>query len=136
MTAPVEERFWAKVRKTESCWVWTAARGGGGYGHIKISGRMVKAHRVSYEMKYGQIPDDLVIDHLCRDRACVNPAHLEAVSFHENAIRGEGHAAVRARKTHCVRGHMFTPDNTYQWRTSRICRACARRRHLESRKVA
>jgi hypothetical protein len=121
---PVETRFWAKVQKTEDCWLWVGSVDGSDYGHIKIEGKMVKAHRVAYEMLVAPIEDGLEIDHLCRTRRCVNPGHLEPVTKTENARRGVGQPARHGRQTHCKRGHEFTPENTYQWQTSRICRTC------------
>jgi hypothetical protein len=80
---------------------------------------------VAYELAIGPIPEGLTIDHLCRNRGCVNPAHLEAVTNRTNLLRGDGIAALNARKTHCKRGHEFTPENTYVWREgTRACRAC------------
>ena len=78
--ATPEERFWAKVDKTDDCWLWTANRTNAGYGHFWLDRRMVLAHRFAYELLIGPIPDGLTLDHLCRVRACVNPAHLEAVT--------------------------------------------------------
>lgn len=123
---PLAIRFWQKVVKSEGCWEWTGAHDGGGYGHIKVDGKMLKAHRISYEWARGEIPPSLDIDHLCRNRSCVNPAHMEPVPRRENTRRGEGATAQHGRKTHCKRGHEFTPENTYRYRTGRICRTCRR----------
>lgn len=129
---PEAERFFAKVNKaTESgCWEWTAALSSG-YGKFHKYGqiRMVYAHRWSYEHHVGPIPDGLVIDHLCRNTKCVNPDHLEPVTQGENCLRGEGWYAKNKRKTHCVRGHEFTVENTYvDPRGYRSCRACRAQR--------
>lgn len=89
---PWEPRFWAKVDKqTDGCWIWSASRyvRRGGYGQFNLNGTAVKAHRIAYELVKGPIPDGLVLDHLCRVTACVNPDHLEAVTQQENTRRGE-----------------------------------------------
>ena len=137
-----EERFWRHVDKRgpEECWHWTGGGWSSGYGALRIVGRSTKvaAHRISYEIHVGPVPDGLVIDHLCRNRKCVNPAHLEAVTFRENILRGEGMAAQHARKTHCLRGHSFDPPNGYVTSQGRRCRACDRIRYeaREARKKA
>lgn len=121
-------RFWAKVDKTSECWLWTGATTRGGYGHIKIDGQMQRAHRVAYELAGQVIPRGFDVDHLCRTRLCVNPAHLEPVTRRQNIIRGVGPTARHSRQTHCKRGHEFTPENTLAYRGWRVCRACQRAR--------
>lgn len=87
-----------------------------------------RAHRVSYEWEFGPIPDGLQIDHLCRNRACILPEHLEAVTQQENMRRGTLHLVYEARRTatHCVHGHAFDQANTYPYRGARQCLACKR----------
>lgn len=127
-----EERLWAKVdrRGPDECWPWTGARKSDGYGHIAVNGHHKLAHRATYELLVGPIPDGLVIDHLCRVPHCVNPGHMEPVTLGENSRRGVGikHAAeIRRARTHCKRGHEFTPENTYiNSRGCRVCRTCQR----------
>lgn len=123
---PVGERFWAKVEKTDGCWNWTGATQGGGYGRFMVErGSLVLAHRYAYITLVGPIADDLTVDHLCRNTACVNPAHLEIVTRELNALRGSRNAA----KTHCDHGHEFAPANTYvppSRPNVRDCRECRR----------
>jgi len=120
-------RFWEKVEKTPTCWLWTGAVNGNGYGNFNESGRYVGAHRVAYELVIGPIPADLTLDHLCRVRLCVNPSHLEPVTNGDNVRRGMSVPALNARKTHCKRGHPFDARNTYRRPDgSRQCRACRR----------
>lgn len=106
------KRFWAKVEKTAECWVWKGARGHWLYGLIRWNGRTELAHRVSYELLVGPIPDGLVIDHLCRNTLCVRPDHLEPVTNAENVLRGFSPPAIAARRAECAQGHPYTPENT------------------------
>ncbi len=89
-------------------------------------------HRYMWECRHGPIASELHVDHLCRNRACGNPAHMELVSPGENVLRGEGPTAINARKTHCIHGHEYTPENTYHrregWRGCRTCRREAKRK--------
>ena len=118
------DRFWAKVQKTDTCWLWTAAINPKGYGQFK-HGNMVYAHRFSYEQAKGPIPKGLQIDHLCRVRHCVNPDHLEAVSRRTNILRGEGFAAKQHRQTHCKNGHLLIRENIYVNKEGhRRCKIC------------
>jgi len=112
------------------CWLWLAARDKNGYGVINISGKMRSAYRAAYEDSVGPVPVGLELDHLCRVRCCVNPAHLEAVTHQVNQLRGNSVSGVNARKTHCVHGHLYTPESTYRRRFGKGCRIChnARRR--------
>lgn len=100
-------------------------------GYVWVSrGRL--AHRVAYEQARGPIPEGLELDHLCRNRACVNPDHLEPVTHRENLLRADTFAARHAAQTHCVNGHEFTPDNTYirtRPEGGRECRACRKARN-------
>jgi len=128
-----EERFWVKVKKTETCWIWGGARStnhivghtAGPYGHFKVNGKVVQAHRYAYESLIAPIPSSLTIDHLCRNTLCVNPKHLEAVTIKENLLRGVGASGLNAKKTHCKRGHIFDNANTHiGLKGNRLCRAC------------
>lgn len=111
------------------CWEWTAARTREGYGRFGLHGRRRQAHRVVYQWLVGPVPDGMVLDHLCRNRACVRPDHLEPVTDKVNVLRGEGPAPRNASKTHCLAGHPYDEENTYRRPDGcRDCRACKRLR--------
>jgi hypothetical protein len=122
------DRFWAKVDKSAECWVWTGKLRADGYGNFwdGENKRMMRVHRFAYLAEIGDIPDGLQLDHLCRNRACVNPAHLEPVSARENTLRGVGLTAQNAVKTHCPRNHPLTGDNLFLVPAGRSCRECRR----------
>lgn len=154
------DRFWAKVDRNASppahapqlgpCWIWNGATAGsrGGYGSFGVgsvrdgSRRMAYAHRLTYEAFVGQVPEGRELDHVCRNRRCVNPRHLEPITHSENILRGAGPAVTKARhaaRTGCVNGHAFDAENTRYVRRpdgsvrSRQCRACARERNRARR---
>ena len=130
-----EERFWEKVEKTDTCWLWLGALGHFGHGTFKVEGKTVKAHRYAYELLIGSIPDGLVLDHVCQIPPCVNPDHLEPVTQRENVQRGSTPPANNARKELCLNGHVFSTENTrFDPKTKhRICRTCARETMREIR---
>jgi hypothetical protein len=118
-------RFWSRVDATGDCWDFMGKPTRAGYGQIGVDGRTLLAHRFSYELLVGPIPEELTLDHLCRRRICVNPDHLEVTELGVNVMRGYGACAQHARKTRCKRGHEFTEENTYRPpRGGRQCRAC------------
>lgn len=123
------KRFTAKYTVLENgCWQWIAAMKSNGYGVFSMGGRAGRdyyAHRLAYEHYIGRIPEGMQIDHLCRNRACVNPTHLEPVTMKENLLRGQGPTGTNARKTHCKYGHPFTAENAYiRPNGTRHCRKC------------
>lgn len=136
-------RFFEKVEKTPTCWLWSGARSKG-YGVFGIpkTRRNARAHRLSYLFHVGPIPIGLELDHLCRVPACVNPAHLEPVTHQINTARGvAGQATGRQMRsrTHCPSGHPYDKKNTrIRPNGSRVCMAChvvAKRRRRDARRA-
>jgi len=126
--------FWQKL-DTDSlaceCWLWHGAKSAAGYGQYGLNYVVHYAHRAAYELMRGSIPEGLHIDHLCRNRACCNPWHMEAVQQGINTLRGFGSAGVNSRKTQCENGHDYTQENTritvQGWRVGRECNKAWRR---------
>lgn len=128
-------RFWLRVWPRGDCWEWRGTRNQYGYGLVSegpgMGSDMGTAHRLAFVQAKGLIPVGLTIDHLCRHPWCVRPSHLEAVSFRENVLRGICGAAQNARKTHCKRGHLLSPENCYNLKpmasgtVKRRCRQCS-----------
>jgi hypothetical protein len=132
LTANDVQRFINRIDKTETCWNWKGASNGSGYGEFHFQNQSKRAHRVSYEyFNDKKIPWGMVVDHLCFNRKCVNPSHLEVITSGENALRGDGIGAKGFRQTHCKRGHPFSRENTWirtarNMRKWRKCLSCAR----------
>jgi hypothetical protein len=138
--ATLSERLYRRcIRTASGCLEWQGSTRGKGYGSIYADGHHQSAHRVAYELAKGAVPPECDLDHLCRNRRCVNPEHLEPVSRRENVLRGRlplvASAQQRAKfqaQTHCKRGHEFTPENTHirlrDGYECRVCKECQRSR--------
>lgn len=126
-------RFWSKVKTADACWEWQASLNNYGYGQFFVTGEGVRgAHRVAYLALCGPLPDALTVDHLCRNKRCVRPDHLEAVTAAENTRR-------KARLvTHCPQGHPLSGDNLGKHKNPRVrvCKACVRERSAITRRAA
>jgi len=122
------ERFMAKVspEPTSGCWLWTGANVRG-YGQLHLAGKMVRAHRLSYELRHGPLPEGSCVLHECDMPSCVNPDHLKVGSQTENmrdkGLRGRNYNGAR---TTCPRGHPYSPENTRVYKNGRYCRECHR----------
>lgn len=130
LTAHFQKRL-ADVSKGDGCWIWPGHVDSDGYGRFRFGRRNWAAHRVSYEVHVGPISEGLVIDHICRVRRCIKPAHLRAVDRKTNALENSTSvSALAAQKTHCPRGHPYDGDNLSTGAGDRRCRTCDRARAL------
>jgi hypothetical protein len=148
MRMMIDEKRWEAVARSlealsmpepnSGCWLFLGETTPLGYGRMTINQERYYAHRISYQLHCGPIPEGLSLDHLCRVSACVNPKHLEPVTHRVNVLRGIGPSAIHAKLTHCKRGHEFNEENTYwyQYRglPKRDCRMCDKLKHREQRK--
>ena len=125
--------FWNHVDQSGECWIWTGKTVTGGYGQARWCGKYYRAHRLSWQLAHGRKPA-LTIDHLCRNRLCVRPDHLEEVTQRENVHRG----LLGDLRTHCKHGHELTPENRVPWSGHRQCLTCRREitRRYKARKAA
>lgn len=144
----LEERLFYNIDKNGSvpecrpdlgcCWVWTGylVKGNAktdGYGCISIKNKTKRVSRVLYSLLVEGIPDNLELDHLCRNPPCVRPSHLEPVTHKENTLRGNNPLAINARKTHCIRGHPLSGINLGKQKKGRFCKICDRIKRKEYR---
>lgn len=126
----IKEKLFSYIEKTDTCWIWNGPIGTGGYGMFSTAhhrGYSIRAHRAAYQILVGDIPEGLVIDHLCRVRHCVNPEHLQAVTFNENAKRRS------IAYTHCKHGHEYDENNTHVYNGKKYCRMCHKIREKKRR---
>ena len=130
-------KFWDKIEYADhvddECWYWTAYKTKKGYGTFCVNYKILRAHRFSYLIHKGEIPEGFVLDHLCRNTSCVNPQHLEVVTHKENVQRG---ISFNGSKTHCPQGHEYTEENTLKRQDHpnyRDCRTCNREGNLKRR---
>lgn len=119
--------FWRMVKKTRTCWIWTGRPNVTGYASTRYHGPTISVHRLAWFLTHGEFPEwPMTIDHLCRNKICVNPAHMEVVTVKENVLRSTCPPALNAKKTHCPNGHSLTGNNVRMTNggKSRVCRIC------------
>lgn len=121
---PPKSPWQFKVALKTNCWEWQRTKKAAGYGHMGLKGKYMNAHRYFYQRLVGPIKPGLQIDHLCRNRGCVNPEHMETVTPKVNVLRSNSLFAINARKTECPKGHEYSYLNTYVHDGKRHCRTC------------
>jgi len=135
-----KSRFWKRVQKSDGCWSWTGRILNGGYGQTSFMQREMQAHRAAFILSGKIIPHGLQLDHLCRNRRCVNPDHLEPVTSRINTLRGTGPSAQHAKKTHCPKGHPYSHLDSYGRRVCELCikpqKIIAQRKRREAARAA
>lgn len=128
-------RFMSKVVVTDDCWLWAASLDSHGYGQFHHDRRTLRAHRFAWTLAKGEEPPaDLDVDHLCRNRTCVNADHMEAVTRRTNTLRGASPTTLCYQMNRCQRGHEYTAENTVRkadGSNDRACRTCAKARRAE-----
>lgn len=114
-----------QTEHSNQCWLWPYAKYYDGYGQVVINRKTHRVYKVAFELRYGKVPDGLQLDHLCRERSCWNPDHLEVVTQQENIKRGQ--VGLRhSSKEYCPKGHPYNEENTYHYKNGRYCRECGR----------
>lgn len=135
-------KFWSRVDKSPAhlgCWLWTGYVTQSGYGQLTVNTIQFYAHRFAWLLRHGSLPDSqLELDHICRNRRCVNPEHLRVLTQRENTMLGVCPMAINARKTHCPQGHPLSPNNTFSngprrnWRRCLECKKAHEKRYAQS----
>lgn len=129
-------KFWSKVDKTGNCWEWIGSILSNGYGQFWYNGKPQLVHRLSYENTKGEIPKELVINHICRTRHCVNPDHLEVITRGKNIQIG---ISANRNKIFCALGHKYDQKNTYfrptGYRQCRICQLISKRKYNDRKRL-
>lgn len=137
LSLKTRQRFLKNTDFAEGCWEWRGTDDGRGYGVINVEKIPYKAHRISFQLFYGHISPNLQVDHLCKNKRCVNPKHLELVTSQTNNLRSNSSSGVNARKTHCKNGHELGGENVYPSsikRGFRMCKTCSLTRARSVRK--
>ncbi len=136
LTETEADRFQGKFKVSGNCWLWTGPLDRDGYGTFYFRGASRRAHRVAWYSVHGEVPNDFVVNHTCRNRSCVNPQHLQCISASENALKDSASIPyINSQKTHCRNGHPFDKAITWRGKTQRICSICDRARRSEAARV-